>query len=68
MNTSGSHRRGDLWMSSPRQTLLIVAAVAAGLGCLVWMATDMGHPLVQLTMPGTPDWEWSIGADACSTI
>jgi predicted metal-binding membrane protein len=35
---------------------LLVAAAVAGWTLLAWMALDMGHPLVQLTMPGTSDW------------
>lgn len=36
-------------------SVLLVASVAAWL-LLAWMAFDMGHPLVQLTMPGNADW------------
>ena len=35
---------------------LAVASAVAGWALLAWMALDMGHPLVQLTMPGAPDW------------
>src|SRR4051812_775606 len=34
----------------------IVALSGAGWLLLAWMALDMGHPLVQLTMPGTSEW------------
>ncbi|MBA2960541.1 DUF2182 domain-containing protein [Ramlibacter sp. MAH-25] len=37
---------------------ILVAALAAW-GLLAWMALDMGHPLVQLTMPGAADWSLS---------
>ena len=35
---------------------LMLAAAVAAWAVLAWMALDMGHPLVQLTMPGAPDW------------
>ena len=35
---------------------MTLAAALAAWGLLAWMALDMGHPLVQLTMPGAPDW------------
>ncbi|MGM9486013.1 DUF2182 domain-containing protein [Ideonella sp. YS5] len=59
MKTSPSPRRGDLWTSALRPTLLIVAAAVAGWACLVWMAVDMGHPWVRLTMPATAHWHGS---------
>jgi predicted metal-binding membrane protein len=34
----------------------MVALSAAAWLLLAWMALDMGHPLVQLTMPGNSDW------------
>ncbi|WP_255429273.1 DUF2182 domain-containing protein [Ramlibacter albus] len=34
----------------------LLAASIAFWALLAWMAFDMGHPLVQLTMPGGPDW------------
>ncbi|WP_255428099.1 DUF2182 domain-containing protein [Ramlibacter cellulosilyticus] len=37
-------------------TGLAVAVALAAWALLAWMALDMGHPLVQLTMPGAPDW------------
>ena len=35
---------------------LMLAAAVAAWAVLAWMALDMGHPLVQLTMPGASDW------------
>ncbi|HEX7890207.1 MAG TPA: DUF2182 domain-containing protein [Ramlibacter sp.] len=35
---------------------LIAGAIVAGWALLAWMAFDMGHPLVQLTMPGNAEW------------
>lgn len=35
---------------------LPLAVAVAAWGLLAWMALDMGHPLVQFTMPGAPDW------------
>ena len=47
-------------MFSPARPLaaaaLPLAAALAAWALLAWMALDMGHPLVQLTMPGAPDW------------
>lgn len=37
-------------------TSVLVAASVAAWALLAWMALDMGDPLVQLTMPGTPHW------------
>ena len=34
----------------------LLGAAIAGWALLAWMALDMGHPLVQLTMPGNADW------------
>lgn len=34
----------------------VLALALGGWAVLAWMAFDMGHPLVQLTMPGTPHW------------
>ncbi|MDF2462323.1 MAG: hypothetical protein K0Q43_558 [Ramlibacter sp.] len=39
-----------------RQTTAVLAASVAAWGFLTWIAVDMGHPLVQLTMPGVPEW------------
>jgi predicted metal-binding membrane protein len=35
---------------------LLAGAAVGAWALLTWMALDMGHPLVQLTMPGNPDW------------
>ncbi|HEX6017168.1 MAG TPA: DUF2182 domain-containing protein [Burkholderiaceae bacterium] len=44
-------------MAGQRSPALWLLAVAgAGWLLLVWLAFDMGHPLAQLTMPGTPHW------------
>ena len=39
----------------PVRTALVAASVLAW-GVLAWMAVDMAHPLVQLTMPGGARW------------
>jgi predicted metal-binding membrane protein len=39
----------------PQATAVLAASVAAW-AFLTWIAVDMGHPLVQLTMPGVPEW------------
>lgn len=39
----------------PQATAPLAASVAAW-AFLTWIAVDMGHPLVQLTMPGVPEW------------
>ena len=36
-----------------------VAAAVVSWALLAWMALDMGHPLVQFTMPGAPDWSFA---------
>ena len=41
---------------------LALAAAVAAWALLAWMALDMGHPLVQLTMPGAADWSVANGA------
>ena len=38
------------------QARAVLAASVAAWAFLAWIAVDMGHPLVQLTMPGVPDW------------
>lgn len=38
------------------QARAVLVASALAWGFLVWIAVDMGHPLVQLTMPGVPEW------------
>jgi predicted metal-binding membrane protein len=38
------------------QAKAVLAASVAAWAFLAWIAVDMGHPLVQLTMPGAPDW------------
>lgn len=38
------------------QARAVLMASALAWGFLVWIAVDMGHPLVQLTMPGVPEW------------
>ncbi|WBY02654.1 DUF2182 domain-containing protein [Ramlibacter tataouinensis] len=38
------------------RTGMLLAGAVAGWAVLGWMAFDMGHPLVQLTMPATPHW------------
>jgi len=44
-------------VAGPRSPALWLLAIGgAGWLLLVWLAFDMGHPLAQLTMPGTPDW------------
>ena len=35
---------------------LLAGLALAGWALLAWMALDMGHPLVQLTMPGDAHW------------
>ena len=35
---------------------LIAGVILAGWALLAWMALDMGHPVVQLTMPGNAEW------------
>ena len=40
----------------PAGTWLVLTLSVAGWLLLAWMALDMGHPLVQLTMPGDPAW------------
>lgn len=40
----------------PRAALAVLAASVAGWAFLAWLVLDMGHPVAQLTMPGTPDW------------
>jgi len=39
-----------------RQATAVLAASVAAWSFLTWIAVDMGHPLVQLTMPGVPGW------------
>lgn len=39
-----------------RQATAVLAASVAAWAFLAWIAVDMGHPLVQLTMPGVPEW------------
>jgi predicted metal-binding membrane protein len=39
-----------------QQVTAVLAASVAAWAFLTWIAVDMGHPLVQLTMPGVPDW------------
>lgn len=39
-----------------RQATAVLGASVAAWAFLTWIAVDMGHPLVQLTMPGVPDW------------
>lgn len=41
--------------ATPQAVAVLVASVAAW-ALLTWIAVDMGHPLVQLTMPGVPEW------------
>lgn len=38
------------------QAKAVLAASVVAWAFLTWIAVDMGHPLVQLTMPGLPDW------------
>jgi predicted metal-binding membrane protein len=52
-------RLGALLTGASRQARLIVGATVLAWACLVWMAMDMGHPLIQLTMPGNSDWDQS---------
>jgi predicted metal-binding membrane protein len=40
-------------------TRIVVGLAVAGWGVLAWMVLDMGHPVVQLAMPG--DSAWSAG-------
>ena len=40
-----------------RVTPWILAGAVAGWAALLWLVLDMGHPLAQLTMPGSPMWE-----------
>jgi predicted metal-binding membrane protein len=40
-----------------RVTPWILAGAVAGWAALLWLVLDMGHPLAQLTMPGSPVWE-----------
>jgi predicted metal-binding membrane protein len=38
------------------RTTAVLSISVAGWALLTWMALDMGHPLVQLTMPDSPGW------------
>ncbi len=40
----------------PSQVLAVLAIAVAAWSGLAWVAMDMGHPLAQLTMPGTSAW------------
>jgi predicted metal-binding membrane protein len=40
----------------PWRTVGILALALLGWLLLVWLVVDMGHPLAQLTMPGSTDW------------
>jgi predicted metal-binding membrane protein len=46
----------ELMAGQPQRTAVILAISLAGWACLAWIALDMSHPLVQLTMPGTSSW------------
>lgn len=39
-----------------REATVVLGASVAAWALLTWIAVDMGHPLVQLTMPGVPEW------------
>jgi len=49
-------RLAALVAGAPWPTTAILALSVAGWAALTWMAVDMGHPLVGLTMPGASDW------------
>src|SRR6185369_1379141 len=40
----------------PKRTIAILLFSVAGWLFLAWIAVDMGHPVAQLMMPGSPDW------------
>jgi predicted metal-binding membrane protein len=46
----------SLVAGGPQQAAAVLAVSVAAWGFLTWIAVDMGHPLVQLTMPGSPSW------------
>ncbi|HWP11369.1 MAG TPA: DUF2182 domain-containing protein [Ramlibacter sp.] len=54
--TEETPRLPSLIASGPWHTTGILAVSVAGWAALTWMAVDMGHPLVELTMPGSSDW------------
>jgi predicted metal-binding membrane protein len=49
-------RLAELVAGAPWTTTAILAFSVVGWAALTWMAVDMGHPLVGLTMPGASDW------------
>jgi predicted metal-binding membrane protein len=54
--TDETPRLASLISGAPWPTTVILAVSLAGWAVLTWMAVDMGHPLVELTMPGSSDW------------
>jgi predicted metal-binding membrane protein len=40
----------------PKRTMAILTISLIGWVFLVWIAIDMGHPVAQLMMPGSPEW------------
>ena len=62
MRQDASNRAGQapglvtLVARGPYQATAVLALSVAAWGFLAWISIDMGHPLVQLTMPGSPSW------------
>ena len=40
----------------PKRSIAILLVSLIGWVFLAWIAVDMGHPVAQLMMPGSPDW------------
>jgi predicted metal-binding membrane protein len=51
-----SHSARSLLGRGPKVAIQTLAIGVIGWALLAWIAVDMGHPVAQLTMPGSSDW------------